>query len=199
MKKFVFAAVILIVLSSCGAFKNHGNSLRLVRVGEKEEILVERKKEQPALQNGSKTVNEEMITGSNEVTAEASAELAIIQFTKNQAPIEKASIDLEKIEPEEEEPTEAEMIRQAYRAEKDAKRSMVLLILSTAFYVLAPLLVAATILMGIGIFYYVRASRARYITPFGEKRQRTAMVFLILSIVGLLIWTGLIALLIIFW
>lgn len=199
MKKFVFAAVILTVLSSCGAFKNHGNSLRLVKVGEKEEILVERKKEQPVLQDGSKTVNGEMIAGSNEVTAEASAEPAIIQFTKSQAAIEKASIDLEKIEPEEEEPTEAEMIRQAYRAEKDAKRSMVLLILSTAFYVLAPLVVAATILMGIGIFYYVRASRARYITPFGEKRQRTATVFLILSVVAFLLWAGFIAFLIIFW
>ncbi len=198
MKKFAFAIVVLILLSSCGLMHPNGRSLRLVKVGEKEELLIERKKEkvedQTALFINSPQTSTEV------VTIEASSDEKPLLNTANKRLVsESAQIETERIDPEVEEPTEAEKIRVAYRAEKDAKRSMVLLILSSAFFLLAPLVLAATILMGIGIFYYVRASRARFITPFGEKRQRTATIFLVISIVGFLVWAGLIALLIIFW
>lgn len=198
MKKFAFAIVVLILFSSCGLMHPNGKSLRLVKVGEKEEVLIERKKEkvedQTALFINPPQASTEV------VTIQASSDDKPLLNTPNKRLVsESAHTETEKIDPEVEEPTEAEKIRVAYRAEKDAKRSMVLLILSSAFFLLAPLVLAATILMGIGIFYYVRASRARFITPFGEKRQRTATIFLIISIIGFLIWAGLIALLIIFW
>jgi hypothetical protein len=198
MKNVTLYFAILILASSCGLMHPNRKTLRLVKVGEKEEILIERKKEKVEDQTAL-FINTPQ-TPTEVVTIEASSDEKPLLNTANKRLVsESAEIETEKIDPEVEEPTEAEKIRVAYRAEKDAKRSMVLLILSSAFFLLPPLVLAATILMGIGIFFYVRATRARFITPFGEKRQRTATIFLIISIVGFLVWAGLIALLVIFW
>jgi hypothetical protein len=194
MKHLLPCLFLLIFVSSCNLLQPRGTNLRFVKVAEKEEVLIERKYDRVQKQKETQITEEESLadvrTGGNEIFGEE----------RSREEAEKMSLDyrgtaseIEKIEPEEEEPTDQQKVEMAIQSEKQANASFYLFLIGMISVVL-PL--AGIILFAIGLSHFVKASNARFITPFGEERLRTAKIFLVIDAVILLFYISLILLLI---
>ncbi|MFT5777376.1 MAG: hypothetical protein ACI837_000308 [Crocinitomicaceae bacterium] len=74
-----------------------------------------------------------------------------------------------------------ETTEQAYRAESNARTAKVIFITSSILTVLTGFL--GILLMGFGIHFYVKSSRARYITAEGDRQLGFARIGLIVNLV----------------
>jgi hypothetical protein len=85
-----------------------------------------------------------------------------------------------------------ERVALAYKAERHARRAysnlMAAGITAGVGFIFPPLFLASLILFIIGVIYYSRASRARYITEFGERRRKAAFIWLMINVaLGLIV------------
>jgi hypothetical protein len=193
MKMSIGLVLLLALVASCGLYQPKGGQLRLVKVGNKEELVIER-------QSDRRFASDELSKSKNNSTV-AELEESLVQNEnstiayepKKSRQFSHTSKESEKIEPEEEEPNDQQKISMAFGAERDAVRSERLFI-GGLISVFMPYL--GIILFGLGLYFYVRANNARFITPRGENRLRSAKIFLVIDALILLFWISMIVLLI---
>jgi hypothetical protein len=186
MKNYITVTLLLVLFSSCGLLQPRGGNLRLVKVGEKEEVLIERNQEHAKIQRDNPPAVFEIATVEVANTVESNLEEANLDYRR-------VVHESEKIEPEEVEPTDQQKVDMAMQAEKQANASFYLF-LSGLISVLMPLV--GIILFGFGLSNFMKASNSRFITPLGEERLRVAKVFLVIDAVILLFYISLILLII---
>jgi hypothetical protein len=194
MKNYITVTLLLVLFSSCGLLQPRGGNLRLVKVGEKEEVLIERNQEHAKIQRDNPPAVFEIATVEVANTVESNLEEANLEKTENRnLDYRRVVHESEKIEPEEVEPTDQQKVDMAMQAEKQANTSFYLF-LSGLISVIMPLV--GIILFVFGLSNFMKASNSRFITPFGEERLRVAKVFLIIDAVILLFYISLILLII---
>lgn len=189
MKKFVSLFLLLLLVSSCGLFQPKGGQLRLLKVGEKEELVLDRKKDEYPVKD-----HEHLFENVPSVAEVVYINEQIKEFKEQSESIELKShsgklVNVNNIEPEEEDPYDQLMVDMALEAERQANTSLYLF-LSGLLGFLLPLV--GMVLFAIGLNFFVKANNARFITPLGENRLRTARIFLVIDAVILILWISLI-------
>jgi len=194
MKNYISLTLLLVLFSSCGLLQSRGGNLRLVKVGEKEEVLIERSANHAKIQLERQVAAKEFDTVEVVNTLESNLSEPDPNKTQN-SQLEYVDFvdESEKIDPEEEEPTEQQKVEMAYQSERQANTSLYLF-LSGLISVFMPYI--GIFLFGFGLFFFSKARNARFITPEGESRLNTARVFLVIDSVILLLWLLLIVFLI---
>lgn len=185
MRYLVFFIIALVLLSSCGTAR-----IKKVRVVIDEDEIVGVQK------NGSSQVNssldiaaasendlaattEEIETGVSEVILSPSRKIPTLSFPEEGEVVSNPNeID--------------ERVALAYKAERHARRAysnlMAAGITAGVGFIFPPLFLASLILFIIGVIYYSRASRAWYITEFGERRRKAAFIWLMINVaLGLIV------------
>lgn len=194
MKNYIVVTLLLVLFSSCGLLQSRGGNLRLVKVGEKEEVLIERNDNHAKIQRVRQVAAKEFDTVEVVNTLESNlAEPDPKKTQKSQLEYVNFVDESEKIEPEDEEPSEQEKADMAFQSERQANTSLYLF-LSGLISVFMPYV--GIFLFGIGLYFFSKARNARFITPKGESRLNTAKVFLVIDSVILLLWLLLIVFLI---
>jgi hypothetical protein len=193
MKNYIIVSVLLVLFSSCGLLQPRGGNLRLVKAGEKEVVLIERKYDRAKSQTEMQ-LTKEFVTVQAVNTLEYNlADPDSKKTQKSQLEYSNLVDESEKIEPEEEEPSEQEKADMAFQSERQANTSLYLFI-GGLISVFMPYV--GIFLFGIGLYFFAKARNARFITPAGEERLRVAKVFLIIDAVILLLYVSLILLII---
>jgi len=193
MKNYITVTLLLVLFASCGLLQPRGGNLRLVKVGEKEEVLIERKYDRTQIQTEIQPAEEGSIVEATN-SKENSGEQLILERTENESLEYRRVIhESEKLEPEEEEPSDQQKVEMAYQSERQANTSLYLF-LSGLISVFMPYV--GIFLFGTGLYFFAKARNARFITPEGESRLNTAKVFLVIDSVILLLWLLLIVFLI---
>jgi hypothetical protein len=194
MKNYITVTLLLVLFSSCGLLQPRGGNLRLVKVGENKEVLIERNQEYAKIQRDNPPPIFETATVEVANTVESNLEEANLEKTENRnLDYRRVVHESEKIEPEEVEPTDQQKVDMAYQSERQANTSLYLF-LSGLISVFMPYL--GIFLFGIGLYFFAKARNARFITPEGESRLNTARIFLVIDSAILLLWLLLIVFLI---
>ena len=185
MRYLVFITIVLVLLSSCGTAR-----IKKVRVvmGEDEIVSVQKNRSSEvnssldiaaASENDLAATTEEIETGVSEVILSPSRKIPTLSFPEEGEVVSNPNeID--------------ERVALAYKAERHARRAysnlMAAGITAGVGFIFPPLFLASLILFIIGVIYYSRASRARYITEFGERRRKAAFIWLMINVaLGLIV------------
>lgn len=185
MRYLVFITIALVLLSSCGTAR-----IKKVRVvmGEDEIVSVQKNRSSEvnssldiaaASENDLSATTEEIETGVSEVILSPSRKIPTLSFPEEGEVVSNPNeID--------------ERVALAYKAERHARRAysnlMAAGITAGVGFIFPPLFLASLILFIIGVIYYSRASRARYITEFGERRRKAAFIWLMINVaLGLIV------------
>lgn len=185
MRDLVFITIALVLLSSCGTAR-----IKKVRVvmGEDEIVSVQKNRSSEvnssldiavASENDLTATAEEIETGVSEVILSPSSKIPALSSPEEGEVVSNPNeID--------------ERVAVAYKAERHARRAysnlMAAGITAGVGFIFPPLFLASLILFIIGVIYYSRASRARYITEFGERRRKAAFIWLMINVaLGLIV------------
>lgn len=185
MRDLVFITIALVLLSSCGTAR-----IKKVRVvmGEDEIVSVQKNRSSEvnssldiavASENDLTATAEEIETGVSEVILSPSSKIPTLSSPEEGEVVSNPNeID--------------ERVALAYKAERHARRAysnlMAAGITAGVGFIFPPLFLASLILFIIGVIYYSRASRARYITEFGERRRKAAFIWLMINVaLGLIV------------
>lgn len=185
MRDLVFITIALVLLSSCGTAR-----IKKVRVvmGEDEIVSVQKNRSSEvnssldiavASENDLTATAEEIETGVSEVILSPSRKIPTLSSPEEGEVVSNPNeID--------------ERVALAYKAERHARRAysnlMAAGITAGVGFIFPPLFLASLILFIIGVIYYSRASRVRYITEFGERRRKAAFIWLMINVaLGLIV------------
>lgn len=185
MRYLVFFAIALVLLSGCGAAR-----IKKVRVVMDDDQIVNIQKNRSSEVNSSLDIaassendltatTEEIETGVSEVILSPSRKIPTLSFPEEGEVVSNPNeID--------------ERVALTYKAERHARRAysnlMAAGITAGVGFIFPPLFLASLILFIIGVIYYSRASRARYITEFGERRRKAAFIWLMINVaLGLIV------------
>jgi hypothetical protein len=185
MRYLVFITIVLVLLSSCGTAR-----IKKVRVVMVEDEIVSVQKNRSSQVNSSLDIaaasenvlaatTEEIETGVSEVILSPSRKIPTLSFPEEGEVVSNPNeID--------------ERVALAYKAERHARRAysnlMAAGITAGVGFIFPPLFLASLILFIIGVIYYSRASRAHYITEFGERRRKVAFIWLMINVaLGLIV------------
>lgn len=185
MRDLVFITIALVLLSSCGTAR-----IKKVRVvmGEDEIVSVQKNRSSEvnssldiavASENDLTATAEEIETGVSEVILSPARKIPTLSSPEEGEVVSNPNeID--------------ERVALAYKAERHARRAysnlMAAGITAGVGFIFPPLFLASLILFIIGVIYYSRASRARYITEFGERRRKAAFIWLMINVaLGLIV------------
>ena len=185
MRDLVFITIALVLLSSCGTTR-----IKKVRVvmGEDEIVSVQKNRSSEvnssldiavASENDLTATAEEIETGVSEVILSPSRKIPTLSSPEEGEVVSNPNeID--------------ERVALAYKAERHARRAysnlMAAGITAGVGFIFPPLFLASLILFIIGVIYYSRASRVRYITEFGERRRKAAFIWLMINVaLGLIV------------
>jgi hypothetical protein len=193
MYRLLLFISILLTISSCGTLST-GGKLRLVKTDKKETPVIERtfaaseketvtqRTEEPVVETfAASSESEELVSVSDE-TADPQASILKSKVVKDLE-------DKDAIEPDDDE----KIANEAIKAERDANVSLFLFVGGLISAIVPYLGIIPFI---IGLIFYSRSKRARYITPFGDNRTRLATIFMIIDAVILVFWLMLIVALI---
>jgi len=185
MRYLVFFTIALVLLSGCGTAR-----IKKVRVVMDDDEIVNIQKSRSFEVNSSVDVatvsendliatTEEVESGVSEVILSPSRKIPTLSVTE-QDEVASSPNEID------------ERVALAYRAERHARRAysnlMAAGITTGVGFIFPPLFLASLILFIIGVIYYSRANRARYITEFGERRRKAAFVWLMINVaLGLLV------------
>jgi len=185
MRYLVFFTIALVLLSGCGTAR-----IKKVRVVMDDDEIVNIQKSRSFEVNSSVNVatvsendliatTEEVESGVSEVILSPSRQIPTLSVTE-QDEVASSPNEID------------ERVALAYRAERHARRAysnlMAAGITTGVGFIFPPLFLASLILFIIGVIYYSRANRARYITEFGERRRKAAFVWLMINVaLGLLV------------
>lgn len=185
MRDLVFITIALVLLSSCGTAR-----IKKVRVvmGEDEIVSVQKNRSSEvnssldiavASENDLTATAEEIETGVSEVILSPARKIPTLSSPEEGEVVSNPNeID--------------ERVALAYKAERHARRAysnlMAAGITAGVGFIFPPLFLASLILFIIGVIYYSRASRVRYITEFGERRRKAAFIWLMINVaLGLIV------------
>jgi hypothetical protein len=185
MRYLVFFTIALVLLSGCGTAR-----IKKVRVVMDDDQIVNIQKNRSSEVNSSLDIaassendltatTEEIETGVSEVILSPSRKIPKLSFPEEAEVVSNPNeID--------------ERVALAYKAERHARRAysnlMAAGITAGVGFIFPPLFLASLILFIIGVIYYSRASRARYITEFGERRRKAAFIWLMINVaLGLIV------------
>jgi hypothetical protein len=183
--------LLALILSSCSIYGSSNGKLRYVRSENKEIAVLDKTAERDNNVEylSQKEIVQEVLTSKNTVVQSTS------DVTEIKDDFDAHDTELEKIElsnqhrttqPLDLNPDEDErIIQEAYDAERAANTSFILLLvgLISAFF---PYIGIIPFL--IGLIFYSKGDRSRYITQFGERKLRSAKVVMIIDSVILLLW-----------
>ena len=185
MRYLVFFTIALVLLSGCGTAR-----IKKVRVVMNDDQIVNIQKNRSSEVNSSLDIaassennltatTEEIETGVSEVILSPSRKIPTLSFPEEGEVVSNPNeID--------------ERVALAYKAERHARRAysnlMAAGITAGVGFIFPPLFLASLILFIFGVIYYSRASRARYITEFGERRRKAAFIWLMINVaLGLIV------------
>lgn len=183
--------LLVLILSSCSIYGSSNGKLRYVR-SENEEIAVldksdERENHEEYL--SQKEIVQEVLISKNS-SVESRTEVTEIKddfggidsaAEKNELSNRDQSTQPLDLNPDEDE----RIVQEAYDAERAANTSFILLLVGL-ISVFFPYLGLIPFL--IGLIFYSKGDRSRYITQFGERKLRSAKVVMIIDSVVLLLW-----------
>jgi hypothetical protein len=185
MRYTSYLFLLVLALSSCSVYGPGNGKLRYVRSDKGEIAIVER------------TENEHL----NSFQDLEKANISVVDYTAEALPEQKVnltdqgSIALDKVSVEKTEETakpkdlnpdlDERILDEAYEAERAANTSFILL-LAGLISAIAPYL--GIIPFIIGLIFYAKSDRSRYITQFGERKQRSAQAVMIIDTVILSLW-----------
>ena len=185
MRHLVFITIVLVLLSSCGTAR-----IKKVRVVMGEDEIVSAQKNRSTEVNSSLDIaaasENDLAATTEEIEAGVSEVILspLIKIPTLSSPGEGEVVS---------NPNEIdERVALAYKAERHARRAysnlMAAGITAGVGFIFPPLFLASLILFIIGVIYYSRASRARYITEFGERRRKAAFIWLMINVaLGLIV------------
>lgn len=185
MRYLVLFTIGLVLLSSCGTAR-----IKKVRVVMDEDEIVDIQNNRSVELNSSAdlaAVSEKDLMATTDLIKPIVSDADPSPFTKNRA-FSDTNQDEVTTTPNEID----ERIALAYKAERHARRAysnlMAAGITAGVGFIFPPLFLASLILFIIGVIYYSRASRARYITEFGERRRKAAFIWLMINVaLGLIV------------
>lgn len=136
-----------------------------------------------------------LFTDNIEAPMRLTADLRVEEITKEWNVSESTIFSIERLLPSEKPSDTMEtaddipgnVVYRAHKAEKNASTAIVLFITGTvgvffiAFF--------AFILTGVGLWFYIRSNRSRFITEHGERQLRRAKIALIVNLVVVLLLT----------
>jgi hypothetical protein len=189
MKQLSILFLLGIVLTSCGILNSGNGKLRYVRSEKGEITVVERQEKDPVQfsevaannKEESNSETEETTSVLKEYSSVAGPDAIVLTEDKNtqkKSEIPQQPLDLN---PDEDE----RIIDEAYEAERAANTSFILMVVGL-ISAIAPYL--GIIPFFIGLYFYSKSDRSRYITQFGERKQRSAQVVMIIDTVILSLW-----------
>jgi hypothetical protein len=185
MRYFTFLVLLVFLLSSCGSLGPANGKLRYVKTDQGTKVVLDRADETTAdlVESESPQKEESTIPEVNEFTSKATDFTVVsehISIKRNVEDIETIAQPLE-LNPDEDE----RIVQEAYEAERAANTSLILMVIGlvSAF---APYL--GIIPFFIGLYFYSKSDRSRYITQYGERRLQSAQVVLIIDSVILILW-----------
>jgi len=190
--KFSFAILLILIFASCSMMNQHGH-FRLVKVEQKDVVILEKTELPESNEFTHKNVSEELSdrsgSGKSGNTLNSEDNPSINEII----PQKKQDGQGDDLEPEEEETdSDEEIVDQAIRAENNAKLSIGLFgggIIS----IILPLV--GVFFFIFGLVFYNRAKNSRYITADGERNLRMSRGLMIFDAVVLSLWALLILLL----
>lgn len=181
-------------LTSCGVWNSGSSKLRYVRSDKTEIVIVER---EHAAKDKSKEIQPELELSQNQFVQEDHGKIPS-NLTDDQTPPpmeedhlsnlweEKPFQQHELNHPMDLNPDKDEqIIQEAYEAERAANTSFILMLVGL-ISIFAPYL--GIIPFIIGLIFYAKSDRSRYITQFGERKQRSAEVVMIIDGIILVLW-----------
>lgn len=181
--KHIALLLFLVTFASCGTFKTKFSQLRYVKVADQEITIIEKSASTNTSEskesNFEKEIKKEEIS-SLETTADVSNNEKLLISEKTIQPVKVDQKETNQVIVDD----DAEIVDQAFRAEKNASASMYLAI--AGILTIIPYLGIFPLL--IGFILYLRAKSSRYITPLGEDRLRISKIFLIIDTIILILW-----------
>ncbi len=195
--KQLFTVFLLGLLISCGSLHHRNGNLKLVKSGSGEKIAVIEKE---TTQKVSRLTQDNFPKEENqEIQALANSSLEIINENQSTSARHKAytntppATKIEKPQDLEPELSSEQIISQALRSEKNAKTAF-----GFSIGGLITLFVPYIGIIGIifGFIFYTRAHNARFITPNGESKLKSARTLLFIDVLFLFFWILLIIFLI---
>ncbi len=187
--KFLYFLFVLIVLSACGMTRPQ-HRIKLIKVGHTETVVLV--KETP--QSPEKSSIENTILLTDETTVATVEENPLEPVGLLNPPTQKlqSKQKVKDLEPEEtEEEANQRILKQAVRAEKDARAALGFLGVG-AISLIAPYF--GIFFFTIGLLFYSKAKSSRYITPFGNERLEMSKDVMIFDSIVLTLWLLLIVL-----
>jgi hypothetical protein len=187
--KFFHFSLVLILLASCGMTKQHRH-LKLIKVGHTESAVLVNESSCSTEKNGNESsiliVNETVVATSEENQFES------VGLISKQPQKEQFTQKVKDLEPEEsEEAANERIIKQAIKAEKDAKTALILFG-AGAISLIVPYI--GIFFFTVGLLFYSKAKSSRYITPFGNERLDMSRGIMIFDSIVLTLWLLLIVL-----
>lgn len=188
MRYTSYLFLLVLVLSSCSIYSPGNGKLRYVRSEKGEISIVERSEK-------GHSIATQDLEKENVLVVENSTEILSQQNESLRDEVNKEVIDSDKVsnekvseraEPKDLNPDlDERIIDEAYEAERAANTSFILMLvgLISAF---APYL--GIIPFIIGLIFYTKSDRSRYITQFGERKQQSARVVMIIDTIILSLW-----------
>jgi hypothetical protein len=179
MKYVLFFLTLSILVASCGSFNN--GKLRFVKTNNTQrEIIVTSAKsdeKEDRTHSFATTTTIETPNQSSDVNR-SDAEITSDRTIEPQQDIQQSSIDDSLTQ------DNSEIVDQAFQAERNAKAAAI----QSGIGIVTPFIPLLGIIMTIlGLVFYKKANRSRYITLAGERNLRLSRVFLIIDavIIGL--------------
>ncbi len=189
MKQLSILFLLGIVLTSCAILNSGNGKLRYVRSEKGEITVVERpgkdqvQASEVAVNNKEESNSETEGTVSDRKEYTAAEVVDDVKVTEETREEKKSKIPQQ---PQDLNPDEDErIIDEAYEAERAANTSFILMVVGL-ISAIAPYL--GIIPFFIGLYFYSKSDRSRYITQFGERKQRSAQVVMIIDTVILSLW-----------
>lgn len=181
--KHIALLLLLVTIASCGTFKTKFSQLRYVKVADQEIAVIENSNSKNTseikVSNFQKELEKEEIS-SLETTAEVSNNEKLLISKK---PKQQVKVDYKETNQTTKDDG-ADIVNQAFRAEKNASATLFLSI--AGILIIIPYLGILPLL--IGFIFYLKANSSRYITPLGQDRLRISKIFLIIDTVILILW-----------
>ncbi len=187
--KFLYFLSVLVVLSSCGMTRPQ-HHIKLIKAGHTETVVLVKEASQST--EKSSIENTILITDENTVANAKENTLESIGLINTPTQKLQSQQKVKDIEPEEsEEEANQRILKQALRAEKDARAALGFMGVG-AISLIAPYF--GILFFAIGLLFYSKAKSSRYITPFGNDRLEMSRDVMIFDSIVLTLWLLLIVL-----
>jgi hypothetical protein len=187
--KFLYFLFVLIVLSACGMTRPQ-HRIKLIKVGHTETVVLVKEtpqsSEKTSIENATLITDESALATAEENPLEP---VGLLNPQNQKLQSKQKSKDLEPEETEEE--ANQRILKQAVRAEKDARAAVGFLGVG-AISLIAPYF--GIFFFTIGLLFYSKAKSSRYITPFGNEKLEMSKDLMIFDSIVLTLWLLLIVL-----